>query len=66
MSHHSPSFVAIIFTIIALLLWVLPVVFILKSNKVKGDEKITWILAVVFFGWIAWLIFVWKTTSKKD
>jgi hypothetical protein len=40
-----------------LLIWLLPIVIIVCSNKTTGGEKIAWILAIVFLSWFAWIFY---------
>jgi hypothetical protein len=39
------------------LLWLLPIVLIMASDKVGTAEKILWILAIVFLSWFAWILY---------
>ncbi|MES9956679.1 MAG: hypothetical protein ABW120_13655 [Sedimenticola sp.] len=41
-----------------LLIWLLPVILILKSNKTSGGEKLLWLLAVLFISWFAWIFYL--------
>ncbi|MCP5144889.1 MAG: hypothetical protein H6978_08705 [Gammaproteobacteria bacterium] len=36
------------------LLWFLPFLFILFSDRAGGLEKLGWILLMIFFSWFAW------------
>ncbi|MFT4782014.1 MAG: putative branched-subunit amino acid permease [Pseudohongiellaceae bacterium] len=47
----------VIIFLIILAFWVIPVFFVLRSNKVSGKEKLAWILAITFVSWFAWLFF---------
>lgn len=38
--------------------WLLPIIFILKSSKTSGGEKIFWLLAVLFVSWFAWILYM--------
>lgn len=40
------------------LIWLLPVIFILRSNKTNGAEKFVWILLIFFFSWFSWLLYL--------
>lgn len=40
------------------LLWLLPVLFIIGSGKTTWIEKITWLLAVIFVSWFAWIFYM--------
>ena len=44
--------------IIVLILWVLPLVLILKSNRTQGAEKIAWLIAIVTISWLAWGLYL--------
>jgi hypothetical protein len=39
------------------LLWFLPFVLILFSDRASGGEKIAWILLMIFFSWFAWIFY---------
>ena len=39
------------------LLWLLPIVLIVASDKVGTAEKVLWILAIVFLSWFAWIFY---------
>ena len=39
------------------LIWWLPIIFILTSDKTSGGEKIFWLIAVLFVSWFAWIIY---------
>ncbi|MES9938530.1 MAG: hypothetical protein ABW153_18955 [Sedimenticola sp.] len=41
-----------------LLIWLLPIILILKSNKTSGGEKLLWLLAVLFISWFAWIFYL--------
>ncbi len=45
------------FLILTLLIWLLPIVLILKSDKTAGGEKLFWLLAVLFVSWFAWILY---------
>ena len=56
------EFLGAIFTGLAFLvwfvIWLLPIVFILGSDRTSGKEKFAWILAVVFITWFAWIFYL--------
>ena len=56
------EFLGAIFTGLAflvwLVIWLLPIVFILGSDRTSGKEKFAWILAVVFITWFAWIYYL--------
>ena len=39
-------------------IWLLPIIFILKSDKTSGGEKLFWLIAVLFVSWFAWIIYM--------
>jgi hypothetical protein len=44
--------------ILFLIIWLLPIIFILQSNKTSGAEKLFWLLAVLFVSWFAWILYM--------
>lgn len=40
-----------------LIVWLLPIVIILFSDRTTGGEKLAWILLIVFFSWFAWIFY---------
>ena len=40
------------------IIWLLPIILILKSNKTSGGEKLFWLLAVLFVSWFAWIVYM--------
>ena len=49
------------------LLWWLPIIFILKSDKTNGAEKLVWILLIFFFSWFSWILYALiAPLSKRD
>ncbi len=43
--------------LIAVIIWWLPVIFILKSDKTSGAEKFVWILLIFLFSWFSWILY---------
>ncbi len=41
----------------ALVIWFLPILIILCSDRTSGGEKLAWIIAIVFFSWFAWIFY---------
>ncbi len=55
------------FLLILLIIYLLPFIFILSSNKTKGKEKISWVLEVIFISWFAWIFYMLLAPiNKKD
>ena len=42
---------------LVIVLWFIPVVFILRDPKVAGKEKAIWVFAVFFVSWFAWVLY---------
>ena len=40
------------------LIWLLPVILILRSDRTNGAEKLVWILLIFFFSWFSWLLYL--------
>jgi len=43
---------------IIIFVWLLPILSILASRKTSGNEKLAWILAVLFISWFAWIFYL--------
>lgn len=43
--------------LLTLIIWFLPIVLILRSDKTGGAEKLFWLLAVIFVSWFAWIFY---------
>jgi uncharacterized protein with PQ loop repeat len=43
--------------LLTLVIWLLPIVLILRSDKTGGVEKLFWLLAVIFVSWFAWIFY---------
>ncbi|MBT42362.1 MAG: hypothetical protein CMF12_07530 [Idiomarina sp.] len=44
--------------LIFLIIWLLPIILIAKSNRTQGGEKAAWILAIIFVSWLAWVFYL--------
>lgn len=47
-------------------IWVLPILLIAFSNKTTGNEKLAWILAVIFISWFAWIFYLLLAPLKRN
>ncbi|MFT3981693.1 MAG: hypothetical protein QM687_14560 [Ferruginibacter sp.] len=54
MNNFDPA-VIIILSVVGI--WLLPIISILRSERTGKNEKIAWILAVVFISWFAWIFY---------
>ena len=43
--------------------WFLPILSILSSSKTSGNEKLAWILAVLFISWFAWIFYLLRESA---
>ena len=49
------------------LLWFLPFILILFSDRASGGEKLAWILLMIFFSWFAWIFyFLLAPVSRRE
>jgi hypothetical protein len=49
--------IAVAVPVLAAIIWFLPILIILCSDKTTGAEKLAWILAIVFLSWFAWIFY---------
>lgn len=56
-----------VFALIMLMgfIWVLPIIMIALSNRTSGNEKLAWILAVIFISWFAWIFYLLLAPIKR-
>ncbi|MBT1451245.1 PLDc N-terminal domain-containing protein [Glaciecola sp. XM2] len=50
--------------LIGAVIWLIPLLVIITSNRTSGGEKAAWILAVIFVSWFAW-VFYWLLAPLK-
>ncbi|WP_420820544.1 hypothetical protein [Saliniradius amylolyticus] len=51
---------------ILLVIWLVPVIMIGISDRTRGNEKIAWILLVIFVSWFAWVFYLLLAPLKTD
>jgi hypothetical protein len=39
-------------------IWWLPVILILRSDRTSGLEKLIWVLLIFFFSWFVWILYL--------
>jgi hypothetical protein len=39
-------------------IWWLPVILILRSDRTSGVEKLIWVLLIFFFSWFVWILYL--------
>ncbi|WP_133471494.1 hypothetical protein [Paraglaciecola marina] len=52
-------------SILVLLIWLIPIILVAKSNRTQGNEKLVWLLLIVFVSWFAWVFYVLLAPLKK-
>jgi len=50
---------------VIVLVWLLPILIILGSNKTTGSEKFAWVLAMLFISWFAFVFYLLLAPIKK-
>ena len=48
------------------LVWLLPILLIVGSDKTTGGEKLAWVLAILFVSWFAWVFYLLLAPVKKS
>ncbi len=43
---------------LAVFIWLLPILLILRSQKTNGAEKLFWVLAILAISWFAWIAYL--------
>jgi len=56
----------LIFLAICALVWLLPLIIISRSSATSGQEKMAWILAVLFISWGAFIFYLLLAPIRKD
>ena len=51
--------------LILVVIWLLPVIMIVNSDRTQGNEKLAWVLLVVFVSWFAWVFYLLLAPLKK-
>jgi uncharacterized protein with PQ loop repeat len=55
-----------IFGIVAIfLIWLIPLVGILQSNRTEGVVKALWFLATLFISWFVWILYLLLVPKKQ-
>jgi hypothetical protein len=47
------------------MVWIIPIMLIGASDRTTGDEKLAWILAVIFVFWFAWIFYLLLAPLKS-
>lgn len=51
--------------VMVMLIWWLPIILILRSDKTSGGEKLVWILLIFFFSWFSWILYALLAPVSK-
>lgn len=54
------------FGLVALLVWLTPLVLVYRSPKTHGIEKAGWLLAMVFISWFSWIFYLLLAPLKRN
>ncbi|MGY0613783.1 hypothetical protein [Vibrio sp. FJH11] len=52
--------------LVLLVVWLTPLILVLKSTKTHGSEKLGWLLAIVFISWFAWIFYLLLAPIKAN
>lgn len=44
--------------LLMVIIWLAPVVLILRSDKTAGLEKLIWLGLIFFFSWFSWILYM--------
>lgn len=55
----------LVFLIIVILIWLLPVITLIASRKTAGIEKLIWLAAMLLLSWLAWAFYLWLAPIGK-
>ena len=47
------------------LIWLLPTILVARSDRTQGDEKLAWVLLIIFVSWLAWIFYLLLAPLKK-
>lgn len=61
----SSSILGLIMLAVLALIWLLPLMTIVSSNKTTGGEKVAWLIAMFFISWFAWIFYILLAPIKK-
>ena len=66
MMMEGPELNLLIFLGGIFLVWLLPILLIVGSDKTTGGEKLAWVLAILFVSWFAWVFYLLLAPVKKS
>ncbi len=44
--------------LVVAIIWWLPIILILRSDKTSGLEKVVWLALMFFFSWFSWILYM--------
>jgi len=51
-------FFGILGFLIFALIWLIPLVLLINSNRTVGGVKVLWVFAFLFVSWFAWVVYI--------
>lgn len=55
-----------IYLVIPAIVWLIPIWLVYSSKRTSGNEKLAWILAIIFISWFAWIFYLLLAPLKKE
>lgn len=52
-------------SLLVLLIWITPIILVARSNRTQGNEKIAWLLLIIFVSWVAWIFYLLLAPLKQ-
>ena len=59
------SLLAVSVLVLIFLIWLLPIILVARSDRTQGDEKLAWVLLIIFVSWLAWIFYLLLAPLKK-
>ena len=52
--------------VLILLLWVLPIIHVIISDRSRGPARFLWFVAVLIFSWVGYIVYLLATRRPKS
>lgn len=67
MMPSIPQIILILFILFVVIgLFILPIVFVAKSDRTSGAAKVAWIIAAILFSWLAYIVLQVSTRDQAN
>ncbi|MCB1647146.1 MAG: hypothetical protein KDI36_16915 [Pseudomonadales bacterium] len=53
-------FIDLVQQVLFITAWFLPMVLIARSRRIRGSDKVLWLMAALFTSWLAWVFLQFK------